>query len=264
MAYIRRLLLFERGPCTVESLPPPAVARRIGVELYTACESNDVPQVQALTSSSSPPIRWTEVLAAAAIEGSTDVAAFCLAKGAKVNDYVLRQIACSDNSEPVYRYLVNTKAADVNHYIDRFGDMLGIAASSGRFSLVQFLLEHGASPDVRAELSGGLKPIACTARRGDEDMSRLLLDYGAQLKGTGALSFAAQEGNIAVADLLIARGAKVDETDIRIRGLDIEPRKWRTVYSKHSVHMTLTSPFCVQLFTTLLKLVMSKSLRSYY
>jgi len=220
-------------------MPDLPIAEQISPKLYTACEQDNVPQVQALTSNNSSPSFWHGVLLAAVIEKSTDVAAYCLAQGVTVDDFILRNVVGSNKSEPVYRYFVQNKAVDVNRYVDRGGAVLGIATTSGRYSLVRFCLENGASPNEPIEMSGNLTPLACAARQYDEEMVRLLLDHGAQMKDSGALVFAAQEGKLATVKLLIARGADVNEKRIQRRGRKkMETRKSTHMHCVGHAHCT--------------------------
>jgi len=114
----------------------------------------------------------------------------------------------------VYRILVDRNAVDVNYEMDRFGVMIGHAAKRGRHDLVRLLLERGAHPDEEVELEGHISTLAAAAQYSDAKMVGMLLDGGAKLKGTGALSAATKHGNLDTMRLLLARGADVNEMGI--------------------------------------------------
>jgi uncharacterized protein len=91
------------------------------------------------------------------------------------------------------------------------------AALAGEAAIAELLIARGA--DVMARNKGGLTPLHAAAYSGSEDVARVLLDHGAVLEdksnisGTTPLILAAEENRIAVAELLIARGADVTITD---------------------------------------------------
>lgn len=80
--------------------------------------------------------------------------------------------------------------------------------------MVEFLLQHGASPDFSAT---GWTPLHMAASIGDLATVRLLLRYGASIdpvhkEGTPLL-VAVQDGSIAVVKELIAAGADINMRD---------------------------------------------------
>lgn len=98
-----------------------------------------------------------------------------------------------------------------------------------RIPLVKLLLEKGADPN--AEICGFFKPgchiYTAIYRHKPLDMIRLMLEQGAQTKGTGAFVAAAERGRVDVMELLLACGANLKEQrseTIKI-GLDREKTK---------------------------------------
>lgn len=191
----------------------PTLAEELGSELYAASKENNVPQVKALAGKCSPR-HWSKILAAAAFEGAIDVAACCMEQGATVDDRVHWNVINNSRAEPVYRFLVESKAVDINFIVDRWGTMLGIAVAGGRHSMARFLLEKGASPRYVYEAQLCKTILACAAQYSDKEMVQLLLDHGAELRGSSALVFAAQDGKVENVKLLIASGADLHEMGV--------------------------------------------------
>ncbi|HZI57514.1 MAG TPA: ankyrin repeat domain-containing protein, partial [Verrucomicrobiae bacterium] len=84
---------------------------------------------------------------------------------------------------------------------------------SGHMEMVEFLLQHGASPDFRAS---GWAPLHMAASLGDLAIVKLLLRYGASVDPVDGdqtpLLVAVEDGKTAVVRELIAAGA-----DIKVR-----------------------------------------------
>uniref|UniRef100_A0A1I8GVL9 ANK_REP_REGION domain-containing protein n=1 Tax=Macrostomum lignano TaxID=282301 RepID=A0A1I8GVL9_9PLAT len=93
---------------------------------------------------------------------------------------------------------------------------LHLAAHYHRLSAAQALLEAGASALCAA--SNGYTPVHIAARRGAVDLAACLLDaaasgaaVAASKSGFAPLHLAAQEGHAELCDLLVNRGARVDQ-----------------------------------------------------
>ena len=87
-------------------------------------------------------------------------------------------------------------------------------SGSGHREMVEFLLQHGASPDFSAT---GWTPLHMASSIGDLATVRLLLRYGASIdpvhkEGTPLL-VAVQDGSIAIVKELIAAGANINVRD---------------------------------------------------
>ena len=94
-----------------------------------------------------------------------------------------------------------------------FDPVLVLAVKQGNLAMVEMLIRNGA--DVNA---GGGSGLLWAARNGREDMVRLLLDKGAEINRGDteyktALAYAKEAGHSAVADLLVARGATMQDNE---------------------------------------------------
>lgn len=193
-------------------------AKQFVIELHAACKQDDVNAIKGLTTQFSPE-GWLDVLAIAAGEGATQVATYCLQQGARVNDQVLDYVICSDRSEPIYRFFVESGHVSVDYDIEWRGTMLGSVAKQGRNPLVEYLLRKGADPNCRVQSMLRKTALACAAGiNGDEKTLGLLLDYGATLNRSGALVFAAERGRVANVKFLLAKGADIDELGVEDPG----------------------------------------------
>lgn len=104
------------------------------------------------------------------------------------------------------KQLINERDAD-------FAPVLMLAVKQGNLAMVETLIRNGA--DVNTGDGSGL---LWAAQNGREDMVRLLLDKGAEINRGDtafktALAYAKEAGHSAVADLLLARGATMQDNE---------------------------------------------------
>jgi ankyrin repeat protein len=132
---------------------------------------------------------------------------------------------------PVAKLLVDA-GADVNaaHPDDKIGT-LALAIFGGDRRTVRLLLERGAKPDAKGEVT----PLAQATFVGDIDTVRLLLDRGVDVNTPegffgSCLNLACYSGHPAIAELLIERGAKLDTPSIFGQGTP--PMVW-SAYNEH-------------------------------
>lgn len=213
------------------------IYKALGPALFVACQEDNVPQVESITSNNKTS-DWTHVLVAAGREGATNVAAYAMARGGMATGSALEAIVTSSGSEPVYRQLIETKTVDVNYVFELYGEMLGYCASKGNHDLAEFLLEHGACPDSHDQTHAFRTTLASAAAYSDERMVQLLLDYGARIPGSGALAFAAEQGKLKNVQLLLAHGADVNEVGHLEPEGDPSVRKIGTGKPRHISHST--------------------------
>lgn len=221
----------------------PTLIDQLGVDLYEACRQDDVAQVQALASPAKRAKpqdsvhaicaaidKWAKVLVAAVYQGATSVACHCMEHPDSMGliDTVLRFVIFTDGADTVYRFLVESGYVDVNFHLDRTGTVLGFVAGTrgpGKHNLVEYILTKGGDPNQTVECQGHRKVLACAAGYNDLDMVKLLLNYGAKLKGSGALVLAAQEGRVGIVKYLLAQRADVNEMGIAT----YDKRSWKNI-----------------------------------
>ncbi|KAI9368188.1 ankyrin repeat-containing domain protein [Aspergillus egyptiacus] len=154
-----------------------------------------------------PPLR--DLLWAATDCRADQIAAYCLENGQKAEHGIMTSVVVND-SFAVYRLIVEHKAVNVNYYVPWYGDILGTMAYDNRMDWVKFCLEHGADPNSSL-VEEHLSALACAATTGNIEMVDLLLQYGAQLKGSNAIPKAALEGHLDMVKHLLSKGADIDE-----------------------------------------------------
>jgi ankyrin repeat protein len=93
--------------------------------------------------------------------------------------------------------------------------VLVLAVKQGNLAMVETLIRSGADMNIGG---GGMTALSWAARNGREDMVRLLLDKGAEInQGDQAfktpLAYAKEAGHAAIADLLSARGATMQDNN---------------------------------------------------
>ena len=126
-------------------------------------------------------------------------------------------------SQDAYACLLDA-GLDVNHRLGGYsGNALISACKYGQVEIVRMLLSRGADPNLPGVGYGGPVPLgalACAAEcfkkeQGVEAM-RLLLDAGADAKGSGALQVAARWGHLERVKILV-EDAEVDIDDMNPR-----------------------------------------------
>ncbi|EYE90702.1 ankyrin repeat domain-containing protein, partial [Aspergillus ruber CBS 135680] len=186
-------------------------------ELLFICESdqpdtleNVIQQRALITPDYIPPL--STIMAAAVYHDSSAIVANCLSKKTKVVDPIMTFIA-QRGAWKSYKLIIEAGAIDINYVIPWYGDILSTVATNNDLKMAQFCLEHGADPN-RNRVDEYKTVIAATAELGYVDMVALLLEYGAVLKGSGAIVLAAEEGEIEMVRFLLERGADVDEVGV--------------------------------------------------
>jgi cytohesin len=150
-------------------------------------------KVDAVTSSGVTPLHL------AVLKGYELVAKVLLAAGANVN--------ASVSSE-------TSRAADSLRYsVSGSQTPLYLACSAGYLDLVELLISKGA--DVNAQDAKGWTPLTVAASANNNEMVNALLAAQADPNAgrSSALTLAAGSGNVAMIDLLLSKGAKVNLTD---------------------------------------------------
>jgi len=119
------------------------------------------------------------------------------------------QIASVMGHLEVVRVLLE-HGADVNAQGGEYSNALQVASTSGCLEMVRILLEHGA--DVNAQGGYFGNALAAAAANGFDEGVRMLLLSGADvnLSGTAALYWAAEGGHVKVVGMLLDAGADID------------------------------------------------------
>jgi len=143
-----------------------------------------------------------------------------LAAGANVN------AADDDGVTPLSLACLNGSAAMVKTLIDHSADPnlarssgetpLMTAAHSGNVDVVKLLLAHDANVNAK-ENTRGQTALMLSVAENHEDVARVLIENHADVKARSknrftAFQFAVQQGNLAIARMLLAAGADVNET----------------------------------------------------
>ena len=123
-------------------------------------------------------------------------------------------LACENGSATIAERLLDADA-DANATLPVQGESVLMTASlTGNVDLVQLLLDHGADVNARTVASGQTALMWAISENHVETV-RLLIDHGADVRarsnaGFTPMLFAARQGSLANAKMLMAAGARVD------------------------------------------------------
>ena len=189
----------------------------MGAELYVACVEGDLDAVKTFisrsstsTSSHTPP--FSSMIYAAASKDRDTIVQFCLEHGAKVNPDIMKIIMIS-HAKKTYTLLLDRKAVEVDYYIPWFGDILSNAATHDDFEWARLCLSRGADPNKNL-VDEHKSILAAVAELASVEMAQLLIEHGANVKGSGAIVMAAEEGKPDMVKLLLNKGADINEIGI--------------------------------------------------
>ena len=189
----------------------------LGDGLHLACENGDLNAIceyitrgKAEESSYAPPL--AEILYTAIGKNRLKVIKYCLDNGATVTDNVMKKLLICRAKE-AYLFFLESKAVDVNYYIPWFGDILSNVARGDDIEWAKLCLAHGADPN-RNLVDQHMSILAAVAELGLTHMVEILVMNGAQVKGSGAIVLAAQEGHLQLVEYLLNHGADIDEVGI--------------------------------------------------
>lgn len=198
----------------------------LGDELHQACKDGDLDTIveyirlqKAEDHAYTPPL--SEILYTAIGKDRLNVVRYCHEngvdrycgeKGAVVTNCIMRQVLVC-RAMKTHLFYLESKAVDVDYYIPWFGDILSNAATEDDFEWVELCLAHGADPN-RNLVDEYKSILAAVAEFSSVQMATLLVANGAQVKGSGALVLAAEEGKLDMVQYLLDLGADVDEIGI--------------------------------------------------
>src|SRR5437870_9198790 len=160
----------------------------------------------------------TTALAWAANRDDLETADVLIRAGANVNaanDYGVTalSLACTNRSAPMVEKLLKA-GADPNAAQWTGETPLIVCARTGNVETVKWLLSHGADPNAKETQQGHTALMRAVAAK-HSDVVRALVDRKADVRarskgGFTALLFAAQQGDIDSARILLAAGADVN------------------------------------------------------
>ncbi len=210
----------------VAALPVTSHAQPAGAlpDLVAAARSGDGAAVRALLAAGADPAvtygDGTTALHWAAHRDAHAMVTDLLAAGADVNagddhDVTPLSLACLNGNRLIVDALL-AAGADPNAARTNGETPLMTAARVGNLDVVRSLLAAGADPNAR-EATLGQTALMLAVAENHTPVARLLLETGASASARSAnrftpLLFAAQQGNLEAADLLLAAGADVNES----------------------------------------------------
>ncbi|KAL6720864.1 hypothetical protein ACLMJK_002789 [Lecanora helva] len=159
----------------------------------------------------------------AARTNDADTLREALRLGANPQDYVIQALSTSSGWPDAYLCLLEA-GLDVNyHFPGYMGNALIVACKYGQAEIVRVLLSRGADPNLEGVGYGGPEKLGalagaaeCFKKEAGVKAMRLLLDAGAEARGSGALQVAAKWGHLERVKILI-EDAKVDVRDVNPR-----------------------------------------------
>ena len=164
-------------------------------------------------------------------DNASTVLAFCADHGIVLEKTIDRDaiINCIENTNPgaslaIFKVLAGPRPDVTSMYLEHLGDPLSYSIhkhhddETGGRALIGYLLENGADPNnVVCSYTGPGHHIQRATQYASIPIVSLLLQYGAVVKGSGAMTAAAVTGVIEMLALLVEHGGDVNE-----RGKDIQ------------------------------------------
>ncbi|KAH6321384.1 hypothetical protein HBI38_104360 [Parastagonospora nodorum] len=185
--------------------------------VVAAIKTGDLAQLQSLYESD---MSLDEIARKAARKGQPTILEWCYTQGWKpkspsFNDKFFSEV-CSGASTDIFKVLLEY-GWDLNaHQSEASGDALASAITGNNYDLAKWLLEHGHRPTPVDGIYGD--GAVFTAIK-DEPTSlrilKLLLQHGIDLKGTGAVMLAGNEGNLEALKLLLDYGVDTEDRTVQ-------------------------------------------------
>ena len=209
--------------------------------LHEACVSGNLDLLTSLLSPSSSsssstkpptpsPALLSKILYVSAAKNHPNIVEWALSHGATLDSPTL-QVMLINRSRDVFEYLLTSPAQptatssdpaqpkptpklDINTYIPWWGDILSNVARRNDLEWTSLCLHHGANPNLHL-VDEHKSLLAAVAELSSVEIARLLIERGgAQVKGSGAIVMAAEEGKLDMVKLLLDKGADVNEVGI--------------------------------------------------
>lgn len=185
-------------------------------DMIAAIKAGDIASVRAMLASNPGLVNaQTEsglsLVLLATYYGQVDIARVFIQHGASLDLFQ----ACTVGELNRVTTLLAQQPTLVNAFARDGFTPLGLAAFFGHFALVEFLLAHGANPNLASNNSQHVAPLNSAAAGRHLDIARVLIAHGAdvnarQTGGFAPLHNAAQNGQLAMIELLIANGADIN------------------------------------------------------
>jgi ankyrin repeat protein len=201
---------FVTGSLQNQQITMATFTERYGEELSHFCKNDDVPSLRNWAEQRNDN-DWSDFLRVSTQFDAARIAKYCLQQGASPNLLVLSSMAAC-GAEHVHRVLIEN-GLNINEYIEIWKDALAAAVKHNNISWTKFCLDKGADPN-HAKLDDYRSLLAEAAGNGNISIMRLLLDHGAERKKSGALIYAAEEGNADSIKFLLDQGLDINEIGI--------------------------------------------------
>jgi hypothetical protein len=181
-------------------------------DLEIACTKGDLEKISTCFKDTESPQRQETVDAMALVSVQHDqlqVLEFCLRHGATLTAK-LACVALDRRSVPMYKALL-AAGLDVNADFHHSGDALTRAVLRNDLEMTSLVLSVGA--DLHSDRLWGyvFGPMAIGGQFASIDIHRLMISYGAAIKGSLALHVACRVGRIDLVQYLLDEGADVNE-----------------------------------------------------
>ncbi|KAL1603710.1 hypothetical protein SLS60_005300 [Paraconiothyrium brasiliense] len=182
----------------------------------SAIASGDVARIKDLYQTN---VALKEIAKHAARHGQPQIMQWCCDQGwrpprASCNDEFFT--SAKDGASPAIFQILIDHGLDLNaQKNEASGDALASAVMGGKYEFAKWLLEHGhrSTPEDPYHGPSAISWTIC-GDRADQEMLKLLLDYGHDLENSGAGVAAADEGNVEALRLLLDRGVNIEDRDM--------------------------------------------------
>jgi ankyrin repeat protein len=188
----------------------------------SAIASGDVTRFKELYQ---PNITLEEIAKHAARHGQPQIMQWCCDQGWRPPRKTFNNhfFTCAvDGASPTIFQILLNHGFDLNaHESESHGDALACAIMCSNYNFAKWLLEHGHRPTPDDPIHGPSAISWTICENGtDQEMLKLLLDYGHDLEHSGAGVAAGNEGNVEVLRLLLDRGLNIEDRDVSWYPLD--------------------------------------------
>ncbi|MBI5033846.1 MAG: ankyrin repeat domain-containing protein [Chloroflexi bacterium] len=185
-------------------------------QLIQAIQSNDQARARTLiehepTLASAKTPNGVSMMLFATYHGRHDILTSLLAHGVSLDIF---EAAAIGSIERVIE-LIEEQPNLVNAFAADGFTPLGLAAFFGHANVAEFLLAHGANPNIASNNPQHVAPLNSAAAASQLDIARMLIVHDADVNAKQAGGFvplhnAAQNGQIEMIELLLAHGAEVN------------------------------------------------------